>query len=372
MNQKTALAAALLASASGLAAAQSNVSIYGLLDAFAGRVAGAATGVNSLDKATWRLDGGGMSTSHIGFRGAEDLGDGFSAVFDISTFIRNDTGGVGRSDAIGPPVNVAADPFWSRYSWVGIASRDYGRVRFGNITALLFVNSLTTNAFGDSTVFGPLNLVTHIGAPQAGGTGWTNSVGYDSPNLSGFTLGLLRSLSEGQNGGNESARLVYAQGHLAASLVWQSVKKDPITFADGTTKNNVKTWMLGGSYDFQVAKVFAHQGRLVNGGTEAAPQNIRYRITEVSAQVPIYSGQLLAGYALRKTGDTPAPVPAAVAGGNIERQVATVGYDYYPSKRTDLYAMVMSDRTKTLTLPAPFSALNASGTSYGIGIRQRF
>lgn len=372
MNQRIVLTGLLLASTSGLACAQSTVTIYGVMDAVAGRFTGAATGVNSLDKPVWSVNGGGLSTSHIGFRGTEDLGDGYFAGFDLSAFIRNDTGAIGRSDGIGAPVNVAADPFFSRSSWVSLSSKDYGRIRFGNVTTLLFLNSITTNAFGDSTVFGPLNLVTHIGTPQAGGTGWANVVVYDSPTLAGFSIGLAKSLSEGQGGGNESARIAYAQGPFSASAVWQSVKKNPLTFADGTTSNNVSTWMVGGFYDFKPVKVYAHYGHMVNDGTETAPQNVRYRIAEISAEVRIDTGVLLAGYALRKTSDSPAPVPATVAGGSIERQVASVGYDYFLSRRTDVYAMLMHDRTRTLTLPPPFLQVSASGTSYGLGMRHRF
>ena len=97
-----------------------------------------------------------------------------------------------------------------------------------------------------------------------------------------------------------------------------------------------------------------------------------YRITELSASVPVGAGRLLAGYALRKTSDTPGPVPATVAGGNVERTVMTLGYDHLLSKRTDIYAMLMRDRTETRSLPAPPSIVSASGTSYGLGIRHRF
>ena len=159
---------------------------------------------------------------------------------------------------------------------------------------------------------------------------------------------------------------------FAASAVWQSVKKNPVTFADGTTSSDVKTWMVGGSYDFSAVKVFAHYGQLQNNGTETAPADVNYKIYEVSGHVPIGTGFLVFGYAQRKTNDTPAPAPATVAGGSIKRQVATVGYDYFLSKRTDIYAMAMNDRTQTLTLPAPFTIVNANGTSWGVGLRHRF
>ncbi|WP_159069237.1 porin [Burkholderia metallica] len=78
--------------------AQSNVTVYGVTDAFVGRITGNGTGVNANDKATTRLDSGGMTFSRLGFTGSENLGGGYSATFDLSTFIRLNSGASGRSD----------------------------------------------------------------------------------------------------------------------------------------------------------------------------------------------------------------------------------------------------------------------------------
>ena len=221
-----ALSAATLA-AQAQPAAGPGLQLYGLVDAAVGRFAGPAAGINAQDRAVTKLDGGGMSTSHWGVRGTEDLGGGLSAQFELSSFVRNDSGATGRSDALPAPVNVAADPVFSRAAWVGVSHRDWGRVRLGNVTSLLFLNSITSNAFGDSTVLGPLNLVTFIGSPLTGGTAWANSVVYDSPSVAGFNASVARAISEAQGGGNSAARLAYAQGPWAASLAWQSVKRTP-------------------------------------------------------------------------------------------------------------------------------------------------
>lgn len=373
MSRRNSIAAAAaLATLSSVAAAQSNVTLFGLIDANAGRFQGPATGANALDKPVYRVDSGGMSTSYWGLRGSEDLGGGLSASFELVSFIRNDTGAVGRGDAIPAPVNVAADTYWSRAAWVALGSSTLGRVRLGNVTSLMFFNSITSNAFGDSTVFSPLNLVSFIGSPLTGGTGWTNSVVYDSPNLSGFTVSAARSLAETQGGHNTGLRAAYAGGPFAASFAWQDVKKNPLTFADGTSSNNTTSWQLGGSYDFSVVKVFAHLGRIQNDGTEATPLNVSYRIWDISASAPVGAGLVLAGYAQRKTNDAVGPVPATVAGGNVERRILTVGYDHYMSKRTDVYAMLMNDKTRTNSLPVPPTVVEASATSYAVGIRHRF
>lgn len=136
--------------------------------------------------------------------------------------------------------------------------------------------------------------------------------------------------------------------------------------------NDTRAWQLAASYDFEVVKLFAHLGRIDNRGTAAAPVDVAYRVWDVSAALPLGAGRVLAGYAVRRTRNTVGPVPATVAGGNVERKVFTVGYDHFLSKRTDLYATVMHDSTRTRTLPAPPKEVSAQGTSFAVGMRHRF
>lgn len=239
------------------------------------------------------LISGGLSTSHFGVRGSEDLGDGYSAFFELSSFFRVDTGQSGRADAVGPPVNVAADPFWSRVSFVGLRGRSWGSLRLGNVGTPLFLSSITSNAFGDSMTFSPLQLTTFVASPLSGGTAWTNSAIYDSANWSGFSFSLIGSLSENQGGRNTGGRVNYAQGGFSTSLAWQGVKKNPSTFADGLSTNNTTAWQLAATYDFSVVKVFAHLGNIQNKGTDALPLDVSHRIWDLSAAVPIGSGHVL-------------------------------------------------------------------------------
>lgn len=360
----------------GTAQAQPAVSeglqIYGLVDNVVGSFASTISGVSAQSLRTAKVEDGGMSTSHWGLRSNEDLGGGLTALFELSAFFRSDVGASGRSGALPAPVNVAADPFFSRAAWVGLSSPSWGRLRMGNVISQLFLSSISSNAFGDSMTFGPLPLTTFTGGILSGGTSWTNSVVYETPSFAGASATVARSLSEGQGGGNSALRLAYAQGPLATALVWQSVKKDPLTFADGTTPNDTSTWQLAASYDFGAVKLYAHIGHIQNDGTQAAPQDVGYRLWDISAAVPVGAGRILAGYAVRKTRDTVAPVPASTAGGNVARSILTLGYDHNLSKRTDVYAMWMHDNTRTRTLPAPFNTIDASGNSYGVGIRHRF
>lgn len=372
LHKKTVIAAAMAGCLIGKVQAQTNVSLYGLIDVYAGRVEGSVTGVNAMDRKTSVVNGNGLSTSHWGIRGTEDLGSGTSVFFDLSGFFRPDTGQHGRSDAIGPPVNVAADPFLARTSFIGVRNREWGSLRVGNMSTPLFIGSIMSNALADSMTFSPTQLTMFVGSPLSGGTGWTDQIAYDSPSWAGFSLSVAGALSEARGGRNVGTRIGYLRGPFATSLAWQSVKKNPLTFADGTSPNDTKAWQLAASYDFGAARVFAHAGRIQNDGTAAAPLDIAYKLWDVSVAVPIGAGRVLAGYAVRKTDDAVGPVPATLAGGNIERTVTTVAYDYNLSKRTDAYAVLMRDQTVTRTLPAPGSNVKASGTSVAVGLRHRF
>src|SRR5471032_1507488 len=73
---KTMLALTLSALA-GTAAAQSNVTVYGIVDMAVVRESG---GVGAAASST-KLTSGVESGSRLGFKGAEDLGNGLSAIF---------------------------------------------------------------------------------------------------------------------------------------------------------------------------------------------------------------------------------------------------------------------------------------------------
>ncbi len=126
----------------------------------------------------------------------------------------------------------------------------------------MFVNALSSNAFGVSTTFSPLNLVTFVGGPLSGGTAWTNQIMYDSPVLGGFSFGVAATAAEGQGGRNAGAQVSYRQDGVNLGLAWQDVKKTPQTFADGTSLVHTRSWLLSGVYDFKWAKLFANAGAI--------------------------------------------------------------------------------------------------------------
>ena len=119
--KKRLIAVAALALVSGIAAAQSNVTVYGNID----------LGVLTQNHAaaagspTTSLANGGISPSIWGFRGSEDLGNGMKAVFNLEGHINADTG----QSPGGPVTNQGA--LFRRQSNVGLSS-DFGTILLGN------------------------------------------------------------------------------------------------------------------------------------------------------------------------------------------------------------------------------------------------
>ena len=297
--------------------------MYGLIDLSAGRTQ-APGGV-----ATHGVDSGKMTTSHIGFKGTEDLGSGLTASFVLEHFMRADTGSAGRFDA---------DTFWARNAFVSLGG-SLGNVAAGRITTSLFVQTLIFNPFGDSFGYSPSIRHYFTSGTTTGDTGWSDSIRYTSPRMGGATFTLHGAAGEGNGGRNAGASVLHFSGPLAAGLAWQQVEK-------GATVQDTTTWQLAASYDLKVAKLFGQYGNVKNDSTGRS-----YDITELSASVPVQAlGKVLVqwGQISPSTG--------------AKRTTVSLGYDYNLSKQTDIYGVYMSDKLSGLS----------AGNNYSVGIRHRF
>lgn len=327
-NNVLVLAAmAALACSGNAALAQSNVSLYGLLDMSVGT--SKAPGATGSGKGA---DSGKMSTSFIGFKGSEDLGGGLTAIFQLDSFLRADGGQNGRFNG---------DAFWARNAWVGLSSKEYGTIKLGRNTTPLFVSTLSFNPFGDSFGYSP--SIRHIFSSNttSGDSGWNDSVLYSTPNLDGFTATAFIAAGEGSNGRNLGFSGQYgSSGPFAAAVVYQDVKKDGATAVDDT-----KTWQGNASYDFGVVKLFAQYAKVDND-----TRRVDYKLYELGAAVPVGNGKFLAQFG---------KISASAGAG---RKTFTIGYDHWLSKRTDVYAMAMSDKVDNLS----------KGNSISVGVRHRF
>jgi predicted porin len=344
-----------------LALAQSNVTVTGVLDSYAG-----SRQLSGSPRST-RIDSSGLTTSQLVLQGVEDLGGGLKAEFVLGMFLRVDTGESGR---------FTGDPLFARNSYVGL-SGGLGTLRLGRQTTGNFLNFIRTNSFGDSPTFGPTFVQTWVAAVAQGSqfmtpgapptsrslTGalgttdstWNNAIGYISPNLGGVTVTAQWAPSEAAGVGNRAGlSAFYANGPLILALATEQIGNAsvPPSGPAAAVLAKQRTWHASGAYAFPFGRISA--GYLDTKRDYAAIVDDSVRTWHLGANIPVGAGSVLFQTAhSRQTLDT---------GAATTRTTTSVGYDYNLSKRTDLYAVVMNDR---------FTG-NASGNSYGVGIRHRF
>lgn len=338
-----ALSAALLCASA--AHAQSSVQLTGVVDLYAGslKFAGDAAKRNVVDS-------GGLTTSWIGFQGTEDLGGGLKAGFNLGAFMRADTGTPGR---------FTNDPFFSRDANVSLMG-GFGTVALGRGKAPNFLPTILSNPLGDSFTFSP--LVLHMNVPSGpfsarnwnattpSDTGWSNQITYTTPSFGGLKANLHYQFGE-QTGNNDNKHNIglnalYFGGPLTLTGFYERAQISNPAAPNTVLANTRNHWMLGGAYDFTIAKAFLSYGQSEEDNT-----NGKAKTAQVGASVPLGGGKVLASYAQTKL----QPVDQS-------RKTFTVGYDYNLSKRTDAYLMVMHDRITSFE----------SGNSLAVGVRHRF
>lgn len=319
--KKTLIAGAIAAGLSGAAIAQTNVTVYGIMDL--GYLYQKADGQKNRNA----IDSGISSGSRLGFRGTEDLGNGLKANFVLEQGIKADTG---ESDQNGRT--------FGRQSWVGV-SGGFGEVRAGRQNALGYewfgggVTPWGTNysQANPKTIFGYDNVAERL----------DNSVFYFSPSVSGFQgavgYSTRRDSSEVAGSSNNeravSAGLRYRNGPLMAVLTYDQARPSDIT-KTVTTDETIKNVSLGATYDFGVVKAHLGYGQLKNRSFKDAADTERAWMAGVT--VPVSSaGKLMATYqrvnAARNINEFGKTY-------DDNRSGFAVVYDHGLSKRTSLYA----------------------------------
>lgn len=346
------LAAAMALAASGIASATEppDFKFYGQVDVWAGEQrfpGGHHDGV---------ISGGGMSTSYWGVSASDELAEGYKAVAALGGFIRPEKGEYGRYDG---------DSFFSRNAYAGIES-PYGTLTAGRVTTSLFVSTILFNPFVDSYVFSPMVYHTYLGLGTypsyttdqgvVGDSGWNRAVQYATPNFRGLTGTVTYAVgSTAEQGKKESAQLLYMQGNVGATLVYQRVNfntdpRDLDSLVPGMTAQSVL--QAGLSYDFKWLKLYGQYMRTQNERQHAFGGDWTVSTGQLGASVPLGKGQAMASYA-RSTESR---------GLSQSRNTWSLGYDYPLSKRTDVYLAYMNDKFSDQT----------DGYTYGAGLRLKF
>lgn len=350
-----ALAIGSLAGLSGMASAQSNVTVYGLADATFDFIS--TSGPTGTTRGAPDYNRVSSNGSRLGFKGSESLGNGMSAFFQYETAVSLDNGAGGSLFAS------------ARDSFVGLKS-EFGAVKLGYFSG------------PNREIASKLDVVIHsdgIGDNSAllgklGGRGkyfddrYANSIAYISPNFSGFEATLQYQANEnrvsatpGLNTSLVELGLTYNNGPIYLGLTHGKLKEkndpaviDPITaavykptFNLGNQEDATET-RLGGMYTFGDASVRAIYTRTkANGSAGDLKQNVwglggTYMVTP--------SGKLLAQY--YHANDLSGSLTGQPNLSDTGAKFWVLGYEHSLSKRTTLLAhyayLKNDDRTSTV------------------------
>jgi predicted porin len=370
--QKKIIALAIAGLASTAAFAQTNVTVYGIVD-----VAYLNSSVSGTSKGNQIL-GGGLSGSRLGFRGTEDLGNGLKAIFTLEYALANDQ--VGAGGAIGAS---------ARQQFLGLTG-DFGTVIAGGLQTPAFgltakYDALAASAFSpartlrDATV--AINAAAGNGVFQVNtinpSSRLSNAVAYVSPTIAGGLTGTVAYAIGGVSGDNINTRtndqertigvtVEYATGPFGVAFVHHNTTNigNPLKAA---ASGKAKEYALMGSYDFGVVKLLAnYQTSKVNAAVTGA-RTENDKMWDIGAVVPVGKGNVHIGYA-RATDDS--------AGASDNARGWGVAYTYAMSKRTTAYAgynRVSNDNLSNLgTIGGTATANGKNARSYGFGLRHTF
>lgn len=203
--KKSLIAFAVLGAFAASASAQSNVTLYGIIDAAVMyNTNQTATGGSKLT-----LDAGQLLTSRWGIKGSEDIGGGTKVIFNLEGTLANDTGAAGAGFGGNSFTQAGSGTsLFDRLSFLGM-SGDFGTVTAGR-NNILGVDSvgladpmgLAHAGTNPNVMFSALNTGSLYGGfgTNQGGTALRqdNSVKYVSPyqNMNGFGIGLMYGAGE--------------------------------------------------------------------------------------------------------------------------------------------------------------------------------
>ncbi|VWB58371.1 porin [Burkholderia pseudomultivorans] len=346
------------------AIAQSNITIYGLIDA------GVTYVSNEGGHAVAKFDDGILVPNLFVIQGTEDLGGGTKAIFKLEDQFQLGSGATMQPGIFG------------RNAYVGLDDARFGKLTLGNVYEFMFT-SLTEAKNTPGLLSGGLYSVAagpfqNLGIPQ-NPTGWfswartngmpiNNAVKYQSPQIAGFSVGALYSFggvagSFGSNSGI-SFGLNYDRGPFGFGAAYTEQKYPGAV--NGAPQVPIRNWGVGAHYAL--------------GPTLNSASFVTVRNAQTGAYA--YAGQLASNwqitaalslgvsYMYMKGND--------VLYGNHANQVdAILGYSL--SKRTMVYAEGTYQRANSGAHADINGILNPSGSSSGasqaiarVGIRTMF
>ena len=294
---KKQLLAVAVASAFASTAFAANVTVYGAVDTglvYTHQSFGGAIPTNA-DVKKFSMDSGVLGSSKFGFKGTEDLGDGYSVSFQLENGFKADTGALGGADD---------NKLFDREARLSL-NTPYGTVSFGRMGAL-------TSGLGSYDVFQAAGDAMDGGYSDYIGTGyWFDRSRYDNmitlvtPEANGFTGYAQYSF---QTTGTEDASVRNNQRYAALGLTFKNGPVEAVVVydtilrkrADEDKDGDAKAVSFGLNYDFGVTKAFfgAQYGKNealsveALSGEDDAKINVKGYNLHIGAATPLPCGTL--------------------------------------------------------------------------------
>ena len=332
------LAAVLVTTFPLFAAAQTNVTVYGVMDA---AVSVEDTGAPG-EKSHTVINSGDQSSSRIGFRGTEELGGNLKALFNIEAGVALDTG-------------AADSALFGRRSVVGLQG-DFGTVTVGREYSPIATVAGATDILGQGFYGSNLSAFTTNRLTRR----LSNSVNYKSTPMSGFTASAAYSAGEkttGPSGDLKGVALEYAGSALYLGAGYHVLTR----LATGDDKE----YMAGAGY--KMGDLEFKGNYMVADQTGA---NNKFEQLNIGASMAFGQGKAFVNLQQNK-------MENGAKGNGF-----TLAYSYALSKRTNLYTSYASMSNNNLAafglnasstnVTPPATALNADPSALTIGMRHTF
>lgn len=355
--KKTFIALATMGAMAGAAVA-ADVSIYGLVD-YGFNYENLDQGSDQYDSDSFTMKSGMNSGSRVGIKGAEDLGNGLKVGFVLENGFTADDGSIDNGGRL-----------FGREAQLYLQG-DFGTLAFGRMGKLISANG-SYGLMGKFSVFSG-GWGSHTGGKFFHVGDWgrmDNTITYRSPEFAGLQVHAQYSFqpdvdeehgagtaqeNKGTADRNGQLAVTYNVGNFGLLVAgewnqWSNLPRGTGTSIDWREKKDGYNFMLGATYDFNVAKIYVtgeydkhmrikEADNLTATGMQGAfkdwSMNTGYidgYAATLGADVPAFGGTFKVDFGYRY-GEC-----VVNAANDYEQYGVALGYTYDLSKRTTVYA----------------------------------
>jgi predicted porin len=371
---KTALGTVVLGFMPLLACAQSGLTVYGTAEtaitttriSSASSTPGARLHDVPAQSVNARIDSGTGNPSRLGFRGTEDLGGGLATQFVYELGYQSDTG------AQGAVARLSYITLKSANGWSLSAGRQYSPLNLAMASAYTFQSlywgSLHTNS--------GLGLFEAVGAVAGGGANQLPSRADNSLLLTKVAgpwtyRGMVGAGNEDarQSGRSASVSVVYNATPVLLTAGYTRVKQVTEAIQPDAIPRWGDEFIVGGSYDFGVARVFVGTFRYnapnldnASASFKKSPLGYSWQASQTSwigLRVPIGKASALSLQAVQTR-------LKYASGPRGKANILAAAYEYRLSRRTMLYVSAARKSNNAYSnLPLLGNAIILMSTGYG-------